>query len=673
MWGMSSRPRLAGWGACGVLVAASSVGRAIGSWGLAAPWIAPDEPTYGMLGRSLWQAGRLTILGVEGPFYGLVYPAFAGVPLTVLGPAHGLRALQVIQPFVMSTAGLLVYAWARRLVSARLALVAAALTLAVPAFTYSGLIMTEALYYPVATLALLAIARALEYPSIARQAVAATAILLATLTRLQGLVLVPVLITAVVLLAIFERSTRPLRRFAVSLALLCVAGAIVLVVDHAGASKDVLGAYTTVARSSYELGPALHWMVWHAADVFLLVAGVPFLAAVALFVEAARGRESSPAARALLAVTVASTVLLVAQVGVFSSRFAGILIERNLVTVAPPLFVAFALWLERGAPRPQPSTAVACVLAIVPALALPPARLTDPASEPSTFTALAFHHLHDWTSLDSTRAVWVVAVASLTSLFLSLPRRATPSLAGIALTLLIGASVVASIDVHRLSGQLHRQLFADAGPRWIDQRADGPVAYLYGGNFYWNGVWMYVFWNTRIDQVFTLPEPLPGSLPPHEVVSPRFDGRLFMTSGKPVDDPYILASDRFTFVGTPIASIKPGDLSRLTLWSIEPPVRLQMLRTGIHPNGDISGHAQIELFSCTPGTLEVTLLGKDGSPITLSAPGAQPRTFAPAPRVGLRVVLRTPTSATGNEPCTFSLDTPGLVGTTVISFVPAPS
>src|SRR5712691_31253 len=121
---------------------------------MAAVWIAPDEPTYGMLGRSLWHTGTLSIAGADGPFYGIVYPAFAGLPLTALGLWHGLRALQIVQPLVMSTTGLIVYVWARRLVSPSLALVAAALTLALPAFVYSGLIMTEVAFYPVATLAL---------------------------------------------------------------------------------------------------------------------------------------------------------------------------------------------------------------------------------------------------------------------------------------------------------------------------------------------------------------------------------------------------------------------------------------------------------------------------------------------------------------------------------------
>src|SRR5262249_59063661 len=108
------------------------------------------------------------------------------------------------------------------------------------------------------------------------------------------------------------------------------------------------------------------WIVWHAADLFLLVAGVPLLALAVLAVDAARGRERDPAVLALLALATSYTVWSVVQVGLFASRFAGVLSERNLITVAPPLFLAFALWLQRGAPRPQPATVIASLAGAPP-------------------------------------------------------------------------------------------------------------------------------------------------------------------------------------------------------------------------------------------------------------------------------------------------------------------
>ncbi len=669
---MRRRPDVIGAAACVALVAASAVGRAIASWGVAAPWIAPDEPTYGMLGRSLWHSGTLTVAGAEAPFYGFVYPAWIGAPLRAFGLWNGIHVLQVAQPVLMSATGLVVYAWARRFVSVRLALVAAALTLAVPALTYSGLLMTEAVFYPIATLALVALWRALERPTLERQAIGVAAILIASLTRLQGLVLLPVLVVAIALAALFERSIRPLRQFAATLALLAVAGAVVLAFHATGGSSDLLGAYSPTTHASYEAGPALRWVVWHAGALFLLVAGVPLLATIVLAVDAARGRERSAAARALLALTTSYAVWSVVQVGVFSSRFSGVLLERNLITLAPPLFVIFSLWLARGLPRPQPVTTIAVVVATAPALALPAARLTDPNAAPHAFTALALVNLRDWTSLGWTRAVWICGVAIVTVLFLTVPRRLPWVLPVAAAVLLSGASAVASTDVHRLAGNLRQGLFGGADPRWVDRAADRPVTYVFDGGNYWNGVWMESFWNGRIDRVAVLPGPEPGPLPPHVTVSPRFDGRLFTTTGAALDSPYVLASQRMMFVGTPLQSVtQPIDGTTLTLWRADPPLRLRILRTGFQANGDFSGHAEIDVLGCEPGRLEVTVLGKDGSAVTVGAAGVPAQTVAPKPGLGAHVAVPSPSSAARGSRCRFTLDTPGLAGTTVVDFVPA--
>ena len=669
---VKSRPRVTGLAACVALVAASAVGHAVGAWGVAAGWIASDEPTYGMLGRSLWHDGTLTVVGAKGPFYGIVYPALAGLPLTVFGLWNGIRALQLVQPLVMSSAGLIVFFWARRLVSARLAVLAAALTLCVPALVYSGLIMTEVAFYPLATLALLALSRSIEEPTLERQAVAVAAVLLASLTRLQGLVLLPVLVTAIATVAVFERSGRLFRRFALTLVLLTVAGALVLGFHATGTSRDMLGAYSTTTHASYAVGPALRWVVWHAGGVFLLVGGVPLLATVILVIDAVRGREREPAVQALLALTVSYVAWSVIQVGVFSSRFSGVLLERNLITLAPPLFLVFSVWLARGLPRPQPLTTVACAVFVAPALALPVTRLTDPAAAPQAFTALALTHLRDWTSVGWTRVAWIVGVMVVTALFLAVPRRVGWILPAVVLLLLSGATAVASADVKRLSSELRRNLFGANDPRWVDRAAEGPVTYVYDGTPYWNGVWIQAFWNSRINRLAVLPGPVPGPLPPHLTVSPRFDGRLFTSNGRALDDPYVLASQRMTFTGTAVTSItQPIDGGTLTLWKIDPPLRLRVLRTGFQPNGDVYGHAQIDVFDCGPGSLQVTVLGKDGSPVTLSAPGVKSQTVAPGAGIGAPVVVRSPASQGLSTRCTFALDTPGLAGTTVISFVPA--
>ena len=67
--------------------------------------------------------------------------------------------------------------------------------------------------------------------------------------------------------------------------------------------------------------------------------------------ELLRGRESDHGVRALVATALAYLVVTIVEVGVFASRFIEHITERQLLSVAPPVFIAFAIWLGRGMPR----------------------------------------------------------------------------------------------------------------------------------------------------------------------------------------------------------------------------------------------------------------------------------------------------------------------------------
>ncbi len=71
------------------LVSVSAVLRIAASRSLEAPWIAPDEMIYGLLGRSLWETGQGTLLGEPAPFYG-GYPLLVGLPLHLLDVAEAV-------------------------------------------------------------------------------------------------------------------------------------------------------------------------------------------------------------------------------------------------------------------------------------------------------------------------------------------------------------------------------------------------------------------------------------------------------------------------------------------------------------------------------------------------------------------------------------------------------
>ncbi len=201
--------RTPGWLALALLIASSTALRAWGAFLVPVPWIEVDETLYAKLGESLYRHGSLELLGAPTGVYTVVYPALVGLPLVLGGLGDGYHALKVLQALTMSLAAVPVYCWTRSLASKWAALVAAALTLAVPGLAYSGLVMTEVAFYPLFVLAAWASARALAEPSLERQALAVGAILLACATRLQAVALPPAFLGAALLLALVERNKRP--------------------------------------------------------------------------------------------------------------------------------------------------------------------------------------------------------------------------------------------------------------------------------------------------------------------------------------------------------------------------------------------------------------------------------------------------------------------------------
>jgi hypothetical protein len=240
--------------------------------------------------------------------------------------------------------------------------------------------------------------------------------------------------------------------------------------------------------------------------------------------------------------------------------------------------------------------------AVLALLALAPwNKLVVDAAFPDSFGSALVYRLVG--SVDAASLVTFAGLALLAA-FALLPSRAGLVLPALVLALLVASSVSASnLIVARASADQEKLL---GSPRnWIDRAANGPVTYLYDGESYWNSVWQQRFWNHRIAHVLSLaPARVPGPLP-QQVQALTPNGRLA------VRDRYLVASDQFGFVGTPVAHhARGGDLEALTLWRLTGPPRLSSITTGVQPNGDIIGPATITAYGCAGGNLELTLLPK---------------------------------------------------------------
>ena len=596
--------------AVAVVVAASAALRFAGALAIPGPWIAPDEMVYGLLGQSLYREGRLEILDGPTPFVSLVYPALVGLPLALEDLELGYRVAQALQAVVMSAAAVPVFLWGRELMAERWALLAATLSVALPGLAYSGLLMTEVAFYPIAVLALWALARALADPTPARQALLVAAVAAATATRLQAAVLVPTLVAAAALKCGLDRSPAAARRLLPTLGgLVALAGAWAAWHLRGGDWTRVLGVYRAAGESRYELADAVFWISQHAGDAVLMTGFLPACAFALLLVERRRGRVSG-GVDAYLVVTTAYALCLVVLVGVFASRHVLRLAERDLLTLAPLLFLGFALWLSRGAPRPRLATGVVVFAAAAAVVTIRERYLWQDEAVPDSFTLAALHELTSGPR-EVDVPVFVALVALVGAVLIALvPRRLVLPLPAVLLVALAAASVLATQRVAERARALDAQLVGD-DPRWIDAAAPGPAAYMYDGDPYWNAVWAHAFWNRRVARVLDLPRArVPGPLP-QVPLTRRPDGRLLPRRAvEPVD--YAVTGANVRLVGEPVASAAQEGTGQgaLVLWRIERPLRISYTTNGVLPNGDMYGPARLTVYGCGRGSFGLTLIAK---------------------------------------------------------------
>ena len=569
-------------------------------------WIMPDEAIYADRALRLWHDGPLPLLRGPGVAYGVLYPALAGLPLALENVTTGLANLKLLQALVMSLAAAPVYAYGRRLMPARHALIAAALTVTSPLLLYSGFVMTEVLFYPLAAVALVAIAHAVERATINAQVVALALIAAAIATRTQAAVLIVVLAAAALVDAALARDGSRLRGFWPTGCVLAVAALAATV------RPGVFGSYSTTVTGGYPIGAALRFSYYHLAYLALMTAVVPVVAFALLFAAAARGRERDPVARAFLSVTVCAVVAVCAQVGFFAARFAPHLLGRDLASLPPLLFLAFSLWLSRGLPRLRPLVAAACFGTLALVAIAPWNTLVVVEALPDSFdTALAYRVS---TSIHPAELLTFATLALLV-LFVAIPRRAALALPAIVLALL-GATSIAAAGLVVSHARVDQQNLVGSPRTWVDRATRSPVTFLYDGEPTWNSVWQTRFWNRRITHVVDLaPARVPGPMP-QIARAPGAGGRLA------IGDDYAVASDTVEFVGAAVARQSRGpDLPSLVLWRLARPVRLSTVTTSVNPNGDMLGPATILVYDCAGGRLDLTLLPKATDVLTVSLDG----------------------------------------------------
>jgi Dolichyl-phosphate-mannose-protein mannosyltransferase len=630
------------------LVGASAILHWLAGRRLVGLWIMPDEAIYARRALALWQHGSLPLQHGQGAGYGVVYPVVAGLPLSLGSFTHGYASLKVVQALIVSLAAVPVYAYGRRLMPPAYALLAAALTAASPLLLYSGLVMTEVVFYPVAAATTLAIARAVETATSRDQGIALALVVVAVLTRVQAAAFVAVFAAAILLDAlVLSRERGRLRRFWPVWVVLVVAAVVAV------AKPSVLGPYAGTLRGSYPLGDALGLAFDHLAYVVLATGVLPVFALIMLL-----ARRLDPGARALVATTTSALAVLVLQVGFFAARYAPHLLGRDLAALPPLFFLVFALWLARGAPRGRVASVLAALGLLGVLLLAPWNRLVAPEALPDSLDLALPYRITAWSP---TTSVMVAAVALVTAAVV-LSRRWLLVPAVAVLALLVASSVVASNEM-TAAVRASQANIVGSPPDWIDRTATGRVTYVYAGESYWNSVWFETFWNQRVEDVVALaPATVPGPMPQvHATIAPN--GAI------PITDRFAVANDRLAFVGSSIGHLAQTglDVSGLTLWHLDGQPRLSTSTNGVLPNGDIVGPATVDVYDCRAGRLELTLLPKASTVVRVLLDGH------PAVRAHVKG-LAVWHGAVSAQPrpgrrCRFTILGDSLLGSTRIAFV----
>jgi hypothetical protein len=650
------------WTVVTVLVVALTV-RAFLAEKIVAPWIMVDELIYSELAKSVAESGELLIRGEHTSTYSLLYPLL----IAPAWLAHSMEATyalaRIINALLMTLAAVPLYLWARRLVSPGYALLVLGLFLLMPSLLYAGTLMTENAFLPAFLFTAFAFAFALERPTLLGQALALGMIALAAAVRVQGLVLVPVLLTSILVMALLESrglgwaaARSRLARFLPTLAALALAiGAYVVVTVARGAPlSQILGAYQIVAETDYSAGDSARWVLRHFGELGFSVALVPVLAFIVLLGCAARGTlMKSAGEQAFLAVTCASVLWFPAQSGIFASRFADRIEERAMMYVAPLLLLALVIWLARGLPRPAALTAFAVALPSALLLALPLARLLKQPIVSDTFALVPLLSLRERAGMGAVHALVWLGVAALAALFAAVPTRPARALVPLAVAGLFAVSSVVVGD--RVNGA-SRGIRAVAGVggelSWLDREIgrDGQADLLYTANVNPHALWQLEFWNRSVEKVLALDGSEPGGLPRVHVSLNERTGEL----GTGVRGPrYVVVPHGLVVSGQRRATRGPWQLYR-----VDSPLRLQSVIEGVSPDGWMGREAVYTVYGAAegaPSSVEVVLSRRawggpdvpgevriDVSPLLGSSRPTTSRTGVIHSAGELRFVLRAP-------------------------------
>lgn len=585
------------------------------------PTIFTDELELTQLSRAIAETGEPARRGEP---YGLAtLVAYLLAPVWWLGSTSAAYATGKLVLVLSMTATVFpAYALARLVVPRWYAIAAAGGATAVPALAYSPIFVEEPLAYPLSTLALWLIARALVKPGRGAIGLAALASGAAALTRTQLAVLFAVLVLGLLWRA---WESEPAGRWRTGWGVWDWAGALALSIGLALGFSALMGHASTSWRNT--TGFYKDRIFDHSVGAMgALAIGIGILPLILGMAALARPKSEPRDAqtRAFVVTSVAALAAFLWYAGIkgayISTVFSTVVVERNLIYLCPVLFAATALGFARGVGRGWAIVVAAGFTLYV--VSATPLQLQYPYYEAHGFAILAFANRElSWPVGTIENALLFVCLVSLAVIVaLRQLRRGSVAFLAVASTAAVAvlawnltAEVYAAEGERRLSTQIDGYL---AKPYdWVERETRGePVVVLGQQISDATGIWLTEFFNPSIRKMWSLD----GTA--RFVGGPILTPDLGVTDGTLTPNPeteYALALNGVELQAPVVRRNGGATLYRLG----RRPLKLTSAVTGLYSDGWMAGTASYNRFDISrdgPGFARIKLsrerwCGKDKS------------------------------------------------------------
>jgi len=574
------------------------------------PTIFTDELELTQLSRAIAETGEPARRGEP---YGLAtLVAYVLAPVWWLGSAtSAYAAAKLVLVLAMTATVFPAYGLARLVVPRWYALAAAGAATTVPALAYSAILVEEPLAYPLATLGLWLIARALVRPSWGRIVAAAAASAAAALTRTQLAILFAVLLLGLLWLG---WQSQLVRRWRSEWGTWDWVGAITLIVGAAVGFSAAMGHVSTSWRETTFLykDRIFDHATWAVGALAIGIGVLPILAGIAALARP-KWERRDPSTNAFVVTSVAALAVFLVYAGVkgayISTVFSTLVVERNLIYLCPILFAATALAFARGLGRGW-AIAGAAIFTVYVVNATPLRLEQYPYYEAHGLSIAAFANRElGWTEgtiENSLLAVCVVALVVVVAL--KLLRRGSigfAAIAGTAAVVVVAWSMTA--QVYAAEGE---RIFSERIERnlpkpfdWVEQATNGGSVVVIGQQISDpTGVWLTEFFNPSIRKMWSLDGTAP---PPGPILTPDL-GAPDGTLTPPPETGFALALN-----GVELQAPVVDRRGRDTLYRLDgQPLRLASAITGLYSDGWMADKAAYNRFDISrdgPGFAVVKL------------------------------------------------------------------